>query len=70
MRLAWLRLRSIGFVGAYDGDECRRAVLRLSADRDIATCDEMGEYLVQKNDVKAADLLYMVIAINFKQQHA
>lgn len=64
------RLRSIRFVGEYDDDECRRAIVRLLTDKDVAVCDESGRYLVEKNEVKAAELLFTGIAISNEHQSA
>lgn len=64
------RIESISYVGSYDDDECRRAVLRLMTDSEVTVCEETGKYLVQRNDVKSAELLFMGIAVSFEHQRA
>lgn len=64
------RLGSIAYIGGFDDDECRRAMVRLLTDSDIAVCNQAGKFLVQRNDVKAAELLFIGIAVSYEQQRA
>ncbi len=64
------RLSSIPFISQFDDDECRRAMIWLMTDSDIAVCDAAGEHLVLRNDLKAAEVLFIGIAVSHEQQRA
>jgi hypothetical protein len=64
------RIGSIAYIGNIDDDECRRAMIRLLTDCNIAVCEAAGKYLVDRNDLQSALLLFAGIAVSSEQQGA
>jgi hypothetical protein len=64
------RLRSIPYVGKYGDDDCRRAMVRLLTDIETRVCEEAGRFLIALNEVAAAELLFIGLAVSYEQQRA
>lgn len=62
------RLRSIDSVGQFDDDLSKRAMMRLLTDRNIAVCQAASIYLINRNELDSAVLLFMGLALTTEQQ--